>query len=281
MSRPYYMISSYIEPGIVEVEKCDKYNYIITTADNIIYCLKDGTYVAEVEFLMDYQNFVLEVENEMYYPSIFRITDKIYNLYEMDTIKKFNLDRRPQEIMEGAAKFGYLDIIKNFKDPMQEFDSPKYIVLCAVIGDNVEILDWLKKNGGNFSDVETIMIICTSRSSSDAMEWLFANISEFKFSFFSENTIAHIISMASRDGNIELFEIFVKNGLVCDEKVIYQMVNAASQSGKVNLLRWMQKMGYTISEDALDIAHINAVEGNYDDLIKWIENIGKDDLNEI
>jgi hypothetical protein len=187
-----------------------------------------------------------------------------YPLYDLHTIKKFNLKLNTYYVGQ-AWKLGKLEILTWLKDS----GSPLLLECREMTLENascsrvISKLEWLKNSGLPLKYSENILDDASYKGHINVLEWWKNSGLLLKYS-------ERALHLASYSGNIATLEWWKNSGL--ELKYTTEALGIASNYGKVEVLEWWKNSGLELkyNSDALDFASYKG----YINVLEWWKNSG-------
>jgi hypothetical protein len=204
-------------------------------------------------------------------------TDKIilsesYFLYDINTIKKFNLKITSNYVIQ-VCKIGNIEILEYLKNMNLLVNNYQTILdldwnwntnlnFNSNDADNyLKILNWWAKSGLPLQYTEAALHNASMHNNINVLDWWIKSDYPLKY---DENAM----DLASLYGNVDVLEWWIKSGL--ELKYSKKALDGASRYDHVNVLTWWKNSGLPLkySTDALDLASNDTI------VLEWWKNSG-------
>ena len=194
------------------------------------------------------------------------ILSKPYPLYDLETIKKFNLEITDRYINNacGLNKIDILEWWKNMGLDIKYNYNGGVLFDTASVNGHLDVLEWLLKNEFSVKCLTRWTINDVSRNGHvNVLEWWFKHGSLLTYD-------EEALDYASGEGHIDVLKSWKNSGL--ELKYSENALDFASGEGRVNVLIWWFESGLPLkySENAL----FNACVNGHINVLEWWLNSG-------
>jgi hypothetical protein len=194
-------------------------------------------------------------------------TDKIilhdkYPLYDLGTIKKFNL-KITKEYIKEVSKLGKMDILEWWinSDSIEHEDDTSFQIksmVSASIYGKINVLEFWKNSWYPLHNSDEMVDYASMYGQIEVLDWL-KNLDIPYFSItYSENAIDYT-------KHVNVLDWWLKSNLPL--KYSNRALQLASEHGKINVLEWWVKSGLPLKYN--ECALVDASKNGHVDVLQW------------
>jgi hypothetical protein len=201
------------------------------------------------------------------------ILSELYNLFDLKTIKKFNLEKYINRMYVCMiCEHNKLDTLKylhkndllnlNYQaDPSRQYDYNLYPMDFASKGGNVNVLNWWIKSGLPIQYSENALKGASAHGHVHVLEWWKNSGLKLQYSCWTLNSIAH----TKNTGQINSLEWWKNSGL----HLLYHSdsMDQASYNDRIDILEWWKNSGLPLKYSSFSIDQ--AFETGCTRTLKW------------
>uniref|UniRef100_A0A6C0E8Z9 Ankyrin repeat protein n=1 Tax=viral metagenome TaxID=1070528 RepID=A0A6C0E8Z9_9ZZZZ len=201
------------------------------------------------------------------------ILSELYNLFDLKTIKKFNLEKYINRMYVCMiCEHNKLDTLKylhkndllnlNYQaDPSRKYDYNLYPMDFASKGGNVNVLNWWIKSGLPIQYSENALKGASANGHVHVLEWWKNSGLKLQYSSWTLNSIAH----TKNTGQINSLEWWKNSGL----HLLYHSdsMDQASYNDRIDILEWWKNSGLPLKYSSFSIDQ--AFETGCTRTLKW------------
>jgi len=191
-----------------------------------------------------YFRFILSPNKTIFYnePHSKMILSDIYYLYDIKTIKKFNLKITDYQVLD-LFKFGHIEVLEWLKKSNMLFLSLRrkniYMDIASEYG-HVDILEWMKNSGLPLKYSDKAFINASKNGHVNVLEWWKNSGLHLKYSSGS-NFCNSALGLASKEGHVDVLNWWKNSGLLLQYDI--DVLDWISTYGHINVLDWWFNSG--------------------------------------
>ncbi len=273
---------------------CGKGGFYFTTLEHIHKFYTKGCYLRKVTL----PKSVKVVQDSEKIRADMIILGKRYELCNVDTIKKFNLEIK-LEIFRQANSISIINVLnwikvnniahdvkydsivthaihKNYVDVLDymyenftfaiKFDPTNLLLLAARCG-SIDILEWLKNKGDINNKIFDLHLAdwASSAGHTNVLDWLEQNSTTFRYTTFS-------VDLAAEFGHMNVLNWFENR--TYELKYTTDAVDNASKNGFIDVLYWFQQNQHDFRFTSYAIKY--ATDNKHTNILNWFKNNGYD-----